>query len=332
MAVYVTKKSRKYVDIFFEIRELPRLFQWNFLQKSDLENMCFDIDGVLCDDPKCEENDDGERYLDFIRRAKPKLRPQYKIGYLVTSRLEKYRKETESWLKNNGIAYRKLIMLDNMTAEERRKSGIHAAFKAKFYASRIDAELFVESNPVQAKKIFGLTGKPVFCVDNQTYYSKEISQKCSVQRLDKLTLYIVRRILRTSVPVKRFLTQELLDTKLVYSVWGYGVYGNLLIQLLDETGTSVKCIYDERADELQRNTLIPVLYPNFRDAQQGNEIIIVAASRNLRNRMMQVLADQNMVEGTHYISIDSLFSRAAKRYVRYFKNCCHIRAVGRGFS
>lgn len=50
---------------------------------SRLDNMCFDIDGVLCEDPTPEQNDDGEKYVEFIRNAPVKVIPTYKIVYLV---------------------------------------------------------------------------------------------------------------------------------------------------------------------------------------------------------------------------------------------------------
>jgi uncharacterized HAD superfamily protein len=31
-----------------------------------LKKACFDIDGVLCADPLPEQNDDGEKYINFL--------------------------------------------------------------------------------------------------------------------------------------------------------------------------------------------------------------------------------------------------------------------------
>ena len=49
----------------------------------------------------------------------------YEINTIVTSRLEKYREPTEKWLKDHGVKYKQLIMLDLPSAEERRKQGCH---------------------------------------------------------------------------------------------------------------------------------------------------------------------------------------------------------------
>ena len=45
--------------------------------------------------PTKEQNDDGPEYVSFLLNAVPLYLPGSKIGTLVTSRLEKYRVETE---------------------------------------------------------------------------------------------------------------------------------------------------------------------------------------------------------------------------------------------
>ena len=172
LAAYVTPKCAALVDYYFTVVEYPRVFEWNYLHNALLINACRDIDGVLNFDPSSEENDDGEKYHSFLKKCLPKLTPTRKIGYLVTSRLEKYRKETETWLANHNIEYGKLIMLDGYTAEERRNSGIHARHKATVYAKLSDSDWFIESNKFQAEEINRLTGKAVFCTENQTWYNK----------------------------------------------------------------------------------------------------------------------------------------------------------------
>ena len=130
-----------------------------------------DIDGVLCENPTPEENDDGEKYIEFLRNARPKYVPTKKIGYLITSRLEKYRAETEYWLKKHGVEYDQLIMCPYQTAEERRRRGNHAIIKAIVYSQLPGTVLFVESERWQAIEIARRTFKPVFCTENQQCYT-----------------------------------------------------------------------------------------------------------------------------------------------------------------
>lgn len=164
-AVYIIPGKEKMVDYFFEIVPLPRYFQWNILNHTTLEKACFDIDGVLCADPLPEQNDDGPKYIDFILNAPPLFIPGSKIGTVVTSRLEKYRKETETWLKANNIKYNDLVMLDLPDMAARQRANNHGDHKAKAYMSK-PYVLFIESEYHQAVEINRISKKPVLCTAN----------------------------------------------------------------------------------------------------------------------------------------------------------------------
>lgn len=164
-AVYMVPGKEKTVDYFFEMVPLPRYFQWNIMNHTTLEKACFDIDGVLCVDPTEEQNDDGPIYTDFVLNAPPLFIPGSKIGTIVTSRLEKYRNETETWLKKYNIKYNELVMLDLPNKEARQKANSHAVHKAKTFASG-QYILFVESSLNQALEINRITKKPVLCTEN----------------------------------------------------------------------------------------------------------------------------------------------------------------------
>ncbi len=164
-AIYVIPGKEKAVDYYFEVVPLPRYFQWNVFNHTTLEKACFDIDGVLCVDPTEDQNDDGEKYRNFILNAPPLFIPGSKIGTLVTSRLEKYRKETETWLENNHIRYNQLVMLNLPNKEARQKANSHAEHKAKTYKSG-PYVLFIESSLSQAIEINRIARKPVLCTEN----------------------------------------------------------------------------------------------------------------------------------------------------------------------
>jgi uncharacterized HAD superfamily protein/hypoxanthine phosphoribosyltransferase len=158
LAIYGTTTHSPDVDIIFEVVESPRIFQWNLMRHARLGDACFDIDGVLCHDP--------EKYMKFLLEAKPLLRSNARIKHLVTSRLEKYRPQTEQWLRENGVEYEKLWMLDLPSAEERRRQGAHGSFKAKVY-KETGAGIFVESEGRQAQEIADLSKKPVLSIEDQ---------------------------------------------------------------------------------------------------------------------------------------------------------------------
>ena len=169
-AAYVSPGKESLVDLYLQVIPSPRVFEWNLFHSSVLEYSCVDIDGVLCADPSEDENDDGEQYRRFLESAAPKIIPSQQIKYIVSSRLEKYRAETEKWLAQHHILYEKLFLLD-VTAEERRKKGLHAVFKSKIY-QQSGCALFIESSASQAAYISGNTGKPVYCTENNSYYDR----------------------------------------------------------------------------------------------------------------------------------------------------------------
>jgi hypothetical protein len=86
---------------------------------------------------------------------------------LATSRLEKYRPQTEQWLRDNKIQYKHLYMAQFATPKERR---LYKNFKVKadVYANRKDAVLFVESHDKTARWIKDATKRPVFSVESRT--------------------------------------------------------------------------------------------------------------------------------------------------------------------
>lgn len=168
-AMYVEPSREALVDFHGELLPRPRIFEWNILHHGILGQSCVDIDGVLCVDPTERQNDDGVLYERFLREAEPRYIPAKEIGWLVTSRLEKCRRQTAQWLSAHGVRYRSLVMLDLASKKERLEKHAHAAHKAAVYR-RTGARLFIESSDRQARTIAVETGRPVFCTDTWRLY------------------------------------------------------------------------------------------------------------------------------------------------------------------
>lgn len=161
--VYASKDGMAKVQFYCEIIDKKRVFQWNlFHHRTIIPHSCFDIDGVLCPNP--EIDDDGPEYIAYISTAPVLYKPSVEIDTIVTTRLEKYRDVTEKWLENNGIKYKRLVMLDLPTKDERIKWGKHGLFKGEVYR-KSDCYLFVESSLHQAREIVQVSHKPVFCTE-----------------------------------------------------------------------------------------------------------------------------------------------------------------------
>jgi uncharacterized HAD superfamily protein/hypoxanthine phosphoribosyltransferase len=192
-AVYASRAGAAHVDTYAERLPLPRAFEWNILHhKALLSRACMDIDGVLCPDPTPDENDDGRRYLRFLSKAPLSYRPTFKVSTLVTSRLEKYRPQTEEWLARHEIGYDSLRMLDLPTAAERRRLRAHATHKAAVYLESGN-DLFIESSAVEGRKIYELTGNPVFVTDTREFFGAGADPDFREPRLRRLADAIRRQ-------------------------------------------------------------------------------------------------------------------------------------------
>ena len=197
----ITTLGRDFVDVFFEVIDDERVFEWNLFHHGILNHSCLDIDGVLCCDP--EEDDDGEKYLAFVNNAKPLFTPTVTVDTLISCRLEKYRKQTEEWLKKNNISYRQLVMLDLPDKNSRIRWGRHGEYKGEYYRSR-DFQLFIESSYCQASIIAKVSNKPVICLETNEllFFLPEVTRSQKIKRKIK------KRLPRTCRLMKRLFASD----------------------------------------------------------------------------------------------------------------------------
>lgn len=165
MAPIVTSIGKSFVDIYFTIINEKRIFEWNLFHHILLEKACLDFDGILCCDP--EEDDDGPKYMNFLKTAKPLFIPTCKIGTIISCRLEKYREQTQEWLSKYNIIYENLILLNLSSKKERIAWGRHGEYKGEYFKSN-NYELFIESSLMQAETIAKLSHKYVICLENNS--------------------------------------------------------------------------------------------------------------------------------------------------------------------
>lgn len=187
MAVYATTQGLAHVDHHIEILEYPRIFQWNILGHPLSEHACYDLDGVLCIDPVQSDKESEASYVDFIRKTPPLHLPGRKIGWIVTSRLEKFREETVQWLADHNIEYNELIMMRHADADTRQRYLLHGLFKAEAFR-KLPALYFVESAREQSRIISRIAEKPCFCVEDMNMYFGEPNNP-EVELVDRLTWY-----------------------------------------------------------------------------------------------------------------------------------------------
>lgn len=192
------KKVRN-LDYFYTTKQNRTIGEWNVMRnKYYLARCCMDIDGVLCRDPTREEDSNEEKYLDFITHVPLASKPSFRVKYLVTGRLERYREPTERWLADNGIVYDQLIMMPLPDKETKARLGNAPRYKADFYRAS-GAAIFIESNDSEARRIMRYAKRPVLCTDTMTLYQDWVTDTGRViaRRGRRLVSRVVRKSRRS---------------------------------------------------------------------------------------------------------------------------------------
>ncbi len=169
-AVYVNPKALLKPDIWSVDLPWPHILEWNVFNSILSPSAAMDFDGILCHDCPPGSDDDGPKYLDFIRNAKPLYVPRRcPVPLIVTARIERYRADTEDWLSRHGIRWNRLVMHPAATLAERRRDNI-AAYKARHYsawAAKHKATpgpiIFFESEDGQAREIAKMSKLLTIC-------------------------------------------------------------------------------------------------------------------------------------------------------------------------
>ena len=187
--VYAEPARKNMVDIPLMLLDRPRLFEWNIFHNSILSSSCVELDGVLCKAYEGIVKGKDEAYQQYIANVQPNFIPKSKIAVIATSRQEKWRAVTEEWLKSNKIQFGELVMANNEESNP-------ALYKANFYKKRSKLQLFLEGSKKEALQIFELTGKDVYCLEDNTMLTRMNYKKLSLQ-IKRRSIYLFRDIKET---------------------------------------------------------------------------------------------------------------------------------------
>lgn len=126
-SLFVSSRAKDKVDYYYaSLKGNSTFFEWNLLTATGavFGKLAVDMDGVLCVDCPSSVDKDEEAYAKWIEDVEPFLIPAFYVDAVVTSRLEIYRPQTEKWLKDNGVKYGKLVMLNLPDKTQRTYSKI----------------------------------------------------------------------------------------------------------------------------------------------------------------------------------------------------------------
>ena len=171
-SLFITLNAQNIVDFYYCRMDGPVLFEWNLLTsgRNYFGKLAIDMDGILCKDCPLEFSEsDNADYKSWLDSALPYLIPSFNIDAIVTARLEKYRGQTEAWLKRYGIKYDKLIMLNIKEDEQRTQPKVIAYKIAEL--KKINPTWYWESSANLAIAIHKKSKLPVLCVEKMFIYS-----------------------------------------------------------------------------------------------------------------------------------------------------------------
>jgi uncharacterized HAD superfamily protein len=180
--VYACDRAINDFDLVGCIAPKPRIFTWNLLKSNKTSLIAYDLDGVLCRDPLVAEIDYADKYLKFINEVEPIRKTLTTLGWVVTGRMERYRAQTAHWLDRNGIRVKELVMAKD---DQKHTMDAHARHKAQWLQDHPECILFVESSPVQAKRIAELTGRAVVCATTDESWNTTPAQMIAVKPVAK---------------------------------------------------------------------------------------------------------------------------------------------------
>lgn len=144
------------------------LYEWNILHHHYQENVIYDLDGVIVLDPPDER--DTESYVKYIYNPIPLFIPSTECELSIcTYRLRIYYDITVKSLKKIGLKSPKIYMYNADKYEDRKTPPYE--YKSIVYCNDESKKLFVESDDFQARKIYEITKKPVYCVSTNKMYS-----------------------------------------------------------------------------------------------------------------------------------------------------------------
>tara|TARA_R110002020_G_scaffold55309_2_gene153612 strand:- start:30616 stop:31545 length:930 start_codon:yes stop_codon:yes gene_type:complete len=162
--IFVDKSSTDLVDFSVHVvdKQVPYC-EWSIFEKH-IPGVILDLDGLLCKDAPYQILDDEDKYREFISEVPPIMHQIPRNGSchtVLTGRSNKYRKETEVWLMENGVNYRNLVMYPEDI--DIPKNYDFSSWKAEYFLES-NAILLIESNCIQAQLIFNKSGKPTLCL------------------------------------------------------------------------------------------------------------------------------------------------------------------------
>ncbi len=160
-ALLATEATKNLVDLYYKIIPQPRIFEWNIMH-SKRGKHASEMDGVICENCPSGLEADEKLYVEWLKRARPYLIPSFEIDVILANRLERYRPQTEEWLKQHQVRYKELRLFKKKSKIQRQDTYVQKKIKELL---QIKPSMYWESNFGQAIKIWKATKIPTICIE-----------------------------------------------------------------------------------------------------------------------------------------------------------------------
>jgi orotate phosphoribosyltransferase len=164
-SLHVTEDGKMVVDHYYKVAQDLEHFHDNMIDVGG--DLSVDFDGVLCKNPPAAAVENMSAYRLWVTNAVPHFIPKCEIKSIITGRPESVRLESEQWLKEHGVKYKKMFML---TKEEQCSGQAESIAHKVKHIKESKPKYFWESDYLQAKEINRLTGVPVYCIDEMQIF------------------------------------------------------------------------------------------------------------------------------------------------------------------
>jgi hypoxanthine phosphoribosyltransferase len=164
-SVYSMINTKTSLDFYCKVISRNHWFEKDLLIRKIAAKIAVDMDGFLCEDPPAPVVGSDFDYDEWKKVVNPYMIPFYIIDYIVTGRLEKYRRSTEEWLAAHNVHYDCLVMQQ----ADVRVGTDHALYKANWLKKGL-ANFYIESSLNQAKRIYQLSNVQTMSIETMQLF------------------------------------------------------------------------------------------------------------------------------------------------------------------
>lgn len=131
--------------------------------------------------------------------------------------------------------------------------------------------------------------------------------------------YILKRIIRKPAMVLKQYMDKILPKSKQYIIWGNGVVGKMMLDLLQRSFYSIYCIYDKNANKQYCDVNgIQAKYTQIEELLERKYIVIVSSTK-FEKEIVSELDSYGLKKSIDYFTYREIVNRISNEYLRHFK-------------